>query len=134
MSRSGYSDYMDDQWAYIRWRGVVASATRGRRGQKLLRDLRDALDAMPVKRLITGELKCDDGVCALGALGERRGIDMRGLDPYDPDAVAGIFDVASPLAKEIVFMNDEGFWGDPEGRWKYMRRWVDSQIREETNA
>jgi hypothetical protein len=90
---------------------------------------------MPVKRLITDALKCDDGVCALGALGEQRGIDMSELDPHDPDTVAGVFDIASPLAKEIVFMNDEGFWPrDPEERWRMMRGWVDRQIKEPTNA
>jgi hypothetical protein len=35
MSRSGYSDdYGDDEpWQLIMWRGAVASAFRGRRGQ-----------------------------------------------------------------------------------------------------
>ena len=53
MSRSGYSD---DAENVAMWRGQVANATRGRRGQKLLRDMVAALDAMPDKRLFQGHL------------------------------------------------------------------------------
>lgn len=138
MSRAGYSEDID-QWALIRWRGQVASATRGRRGQKLLSDLLSALDAMPEKALIISELETEDGgVCALGALGKVRGIDMRKLDPEEPDAVAAAFGVASPLAREIVYMNDDYFDYEyvgnqrveisPEKRWKKMRTWVAAQI------
>ena len=45
MSRSGYSDDCDT-WPLICWRGAVASALRGRRGQQFLIELRDALDAI----------------------------------------------------------------------------------------
>ena len=38
MSRSGYTDGFE-MWSVIRWRGAVASAIRGQRGQRLLRDL-----------------------------------------------------------------------------------------------
>ncbi len=55
MSRSGYSED-GDQWQMIKWRGAVASAFRGRRGQAFLREMRDALDALPVKRLLRDEL------------------------------------------------------------------------------
>jgi hypothetical protein len=47
MSRSGYSDD-HSEWDLIRWRGAVASAIRGKRGQAFLRELLVALDAMPV--------------------------------------------------------------------------------------
>lgn len=137
MSRSGYGDYddySDGNWAQIRYQGAVASATRGKRGQKLLCDLRDALDAMPVKRLIAEELVegATGEVCALGALGARRGIDLTGVDPEDPDKVAGIFDIATPLVREIVYANDEGIWdrkATPEARWQYMRDWVEKRIQ-----
>ncbi len=63
MSRSGYSDDLDS-WALIRWRGQVASAIRGRRGQAVLRDLLAALDAMPEKALVASELETPQGeVC-----------------------------------------------------------------------
>ncbi len=133
MSRSGYHDDLEN-WDLIRWRGRVASATRGKRGQRLLIDLLAALDAMPVKELVEGDLETEEGaVCALGALGRVRGIDMQAIDPEDPDQVAAAFDIAAPLAQEIVFENDEQCWRDtPEERWKYMRKWVAIRIKPTT--
>ena len=138
MSRHGYTDDMEDNWALIKWRGQVASAIRGRRGQKLLRDLQMALDAMPEKRLIAHELEEVDGeVCALGALGKSRGMDMKELDPEEPESVAAAFDIAPQLAREIVYENDEYDYiyensgrrkVTPEERWSYMRKWVESRI------
>lgn len=168
MSRSGYCDDFEDALAHGRWRAQVASATRGKRGQKLLKDMLAALDAMPEKRLVAGVLEIsseidernaqawaklfDDpaaaqryrdaqvatrpasykegDVCALGALGRVRGLDMANLDPEQPEDVAAAFDVAEPLAREIVYMNDEGTYRSetPEERWKRMRDWVASQI------
>lgn len=136
MSRSGYTEDLEDQWALIRWRGAVASATRGKRGQRLFRDLLTALDAMPVKRLIAHELVNEGEVCALGALGQARKIDLSKVDAEDPEAVADAFEVAPALAQEIVYMNDEHFvygadWEHritPEQRWQKMRAWVAAQI------
>src|ERR1700742_3245671 len=107
MSRSGYSDSIDE-WSMIRWRGQVASAIRGKRGQALLKDLRNALLSMDEKRLIVGELETEDGdVCALGAVGKMRGVNMADVDPEEPEGVAAKFNIASQLAREIVYMNDE---------------------------
>ena len=130
MSRSGYSDDLDN-WAMIKWRGVVASATRGKRGQAFFRDLLTALDAMPEKRLIANELETEDGaVCAIGALGKARGIPMRDLDPENSAAVSGVFDIAEPLAQEVVYMNDEVGWREtPEERFFRIRSWVERQIK-----
>lgn len=128
MSRSGYSDDCDG-WELIRWRGTVAKATKGARGQTLLRELLEALDAMPQQRLIEGELELNGEVCALGCIGQRRGVDMSDLEPEDSDAVAGVFNIAPALVKEIVFMNDEGWYAEtPEQRWTRMRSWVATQI------
>ncbi len=129
MSRSGYSD--DGEYIAI-WRGRVASATRGHRGQAFFRALLTALDAMPEKSLIAGELEQPDGqVCAIGALGKARGVDLSKIDPECPEQVAPVFDIAECLAQEVVYMNDE--WGrydeKPEDRWIRMRRWVAEQIR-----
>lgn len=52
MSRSGYSDDCEN---IAMWRGVIASATRGKRGQRFFRDLVTALDAMPEKALVAGD-------------------------------------------------------------------------------
>jgi hypothetical protein len=133
MSRSGYNeDCDDDQWSFIMYRGMVASATRGRRGQALLKDVLIAMNGMPLKRLIAHELEQDGAVCAIGAAGKLRGVDMSNLDPDDPETVAGRFDVADCLAREIVWKNDEcGRRKEtPEERFRRMRKWVRSQIKD----
>lgn len=130
MSRSGYSDDFgcDNQWGLIRWRGAVASSIRGKRGQAFLQEMAEALDAMPEKRLIAHSLKAEGGVCAIGSVGERRGVDMSALDPEDYSQVAGTFGIASPLAQEIVWLNDEaGFHNEtPEQRWTRIRAEIKS--------
>lgn len=128
MSRSGYSD---DGENYGLWRGIVASAIRGKRGQKLFIDLAQALDEMPEKKLISNSLKTEDGsFCTLGVLGEKRGIDLKKINPEDAERVAKEFDIATPLAQEIVYMNDEYFCDiSPEDRWTVMRKWVEENIR-----
>lgn len=131
MSRSGYSDDLDP-WALICWRGAVASAIKGHRGQALLREMAAALDAMPVKRLAASELRTEEGeVCALGAVACARSIDVTDLDPYDQHAIAERFGIARALAAEIAFENDDGGWrhDTPEQRWERMRGWVAQQIR-----
>ncbi len=135
MSRSGYSDDIDE-WALIRWRGQVASAIRGKRGQSLLRDLLVALDAMPEKSLTVHELEKDGEVCALGALGKARQLNMQDVDPDEPDQVAAMFNIATQLAQEIVYHNDEGgMYGETTvHRWQRMRAWVAAQIQEKPNA
>lgn len=132
MSRSGYSDDIE-QWDLIRWRGQVASAIRGKRGQAFLRELRDALDAMPEKKLIAHELQNDcGGVCAIGSVGVQRCVDMAPLDPEDPQGVAAAFGIAHQLVQEIEWMNDEAGWHDtPEGRWARVRGWVADNIKDD---
>lgn len=130
MSRSGYCDDLDN-WDLIRWRGRVASAIRGNRGQQFLRDLLVALDAMPEKILISEDLEKDGEVCAIGALGKARGINMAALDPEEPEQVGEAFNIAPCLAREVVYENDEGDWhrGEtPQQRWERMRKWVASKI------
>lgn len=131
MSRSGYSNGGDDdEWSLIRWRGQVASATRGKRGQAMLRDLLAALEAMSQKRLIAHDLIANGEVCAIGSLGLARGVEMEGLDVENYRSIAQTFDVAAPLVQEIEWMNDEGTWQEtPEQRWSRMRDWVASQIK-----
>lgn len=132
MSRSGYSYDGDvDPWAMIRWRGQVASAIKGKRGQAFLRELIEALDALPEKRLIAHELRQGAEVCAVGAVGVKRGVDLESLDVENYDAIADVFGVARQLIQEIEWMNDEGApWEDtPERRWSRVRAWAASQLR-----
>jgi hypothetical protein len=136
MSRSGYT-YEYDGAALNLWRGAVESAIKGKRGQRLLRELAAAMDAMPEKVLIADELVDAEGsVCALGAVGKLRGMDMTKVDPHYREQVAQVFDIAPALAAEIAFVNDEEadwippFKGEtPAQRWERMREWVESNIR-----
>ena len=130
MSRSNYQDGSDmETWELVRWRGAVAKATKGARGQQMLRELLVALDAMPEKRLIKESLEYGAEVCALGCLGRAKGLDMSKLDPENYDAVAKAFGIAPALTQEIVWMNDEYDENEtPEQCWTRMRQWVSSQI------
>jgi len=134
MSRAGYSEDCDDQWQHIMWRGQVTSSIRGKRGQAFLRELVDALDAMPEKRLVRDALKEEDGVCALGCVGVKRGGEMEKLDPEDWNGLSAAFGIAAPLVREIEFMNDEAGWANetPERRWQRVRQWAASLIKEPT--
>jgi hypothetical protein len=160
MSRSGYTDDCDDDLAAGRYIAALKSAKNGKRGQAFFRELLAALDAMPEKALIANELEADGEFCALGVLGHARGIDMSQLDPEDPDTIAKVFGIATSLAREVVYHNDEHFedheWievaGPPrqpwqravevympkpkaaERRWRYMRDWVAKQIKEKNDA
>ncbi len=133
MSRSGYSeDYCENDWAMICWRGAVASAIKGKRGQRLLRDMLTALEAMPERKLIAHELVSRDGVCALGAVGRRNGMEMAHLDPEDRYKVAEAFGISQALVAEITWMNDDMYHKSDEQRHAYMTRWVREQLKEET--
>lgn len=128
MSRSGYSEDIDN-WDLIRWRGQVTSAIKGKRGQQLLKEMAVALDEMPDKKLITGELKQNGSYCALGVVGAKRGIDLDNFDPDNSEEIADRFNIAHQLAKEIAYMNDEVCgYKTPEERWAYMRDWVERLI------
>lgn len=108
------------------------SAIRGKRGQQLLLDLIVALDAMPEKVLITEELINTEGdVCALGAVGKYRGVEMSNLDPEDSEIVAEVFNIADPLAREITYINDEcgNYDETPQARWQRVRQWAVSHIQ-----
>ncbi len=132
VSRSGYSDDIDDWWALIRWRGAVNAAIKGKRGQLLLKEMAAALDAMPVKRLVAESLMTNTGeVCALGAVAKARGMDVSGVDPEDRELVARKFGIAEALVAEIVYENDNDFGycnEEPEKRWKRVREWVNENV------
>jgi len=138
VSRSGYSDEWNG-WASIRYRGAVASAIRGKRGQAMLIELAAALDAMPDKRLGENEfVRDDDGcMCALGVLGTSRGLDMSPLDPEDSEKIAKFFGISTALANEVMYENDYESYCQPASetnRWKRVREWVESIIIERKTA
>ena len=139
MSRSGYSeDFCDESFDYIRYRGQVESAIRGKRGQQFFRDLVAALDAMPEKKLSHGFLVTPQGDCASACVGRYRGLKLitefqvvEGQRLHaEPEEVAKMLNIAEQLARETMWMNDE--FGDdekPERRWSRIRSWAAKQIR-----
>lgn len=130
MSRSGYSDALDGPEVYL-YRGSVMSAIRGKRGQAFLRELAAAMDAMPVKELIAGELVTEDGqCCAIGAVCLARGADVRKVDYECPEDVGVTVGIATCMAAEIEYENDEAAWHpeSPSERWIRMRKWVDKHL------
>lgn len=133
MSRSGYSEDCDDEGLANLWRANVDRTIGGKRGQKFLREMAAALDAMPVKELVADELVRDsEHVCALGAVAVARGLDVSKVDIYDPDEVGKTLGVSALLAREVAYENDEhGPWrGEtPAQRWTRMRKWVADQLR-----
>lgn len=165
MSRSGYSDDWDcdtdSVLAMGRFRAQLRSATKGKRGQKFLKGILEAMDAMPEKKLypnvlvndgigglddlIVGgdELVDESGnvlpmgaVCAMGAYAKHNAIDASAVDPEDPPQVAALFDVAEQLVCEIAYKNDEcGRYNEtPEQRFIRMRSWIASLIKSDTES
>lgn len=139
MSRSGYSDDCEYLGLY---RGTIRKATFGKRGQAFFRDLVCALDAMPVRRLIDGDLQTEEGeVCALGALAKAKGAALEPDDTYDYDKLGKTFNIAHQLACEVMYENDEGGpWRPhhqketPEERWQRIRKWAAEQINEKPSV
>lgn len=140
--RSGYHDDLDNL-DLGRWRGQVASALRGQRGQRFLRELIAALDALPEKRLIPDDLEKEGEVCALGSVGRNRGLDMSALDPHDHSQLSGVFDIPHQLIAEIEYLNDEGGYGQsaegewlrtPENRWVEVRAWAERNLKPDAVA
>lgn len=109
MSRSGYTEDIGDPLAHGRWRQAVRRAVDGKRGQALLRDMLEALDAMEDKRLWPGSFQTADGeFCAFGALAHYKGVRVDDLGDEDDAAEVGQrFGVAHAMAAEIMYLNDE---------------------------
>lgn len=155
MTRSGYSDYGDDNiWQSIKWGGQLKAGLLGRRAQEMLADLVRALDAMPVKELAFGTFQSqDEGVCALGCVAAARGIDLSDLnaeeDEYDFDSqftaesVAARLNIPFAVACHVMHVNDDsdydydqrGVTADDvktsrEKRWRRVRQWAVYQMEQ----
>lgn len=142
MSRSGYSDDLDD-WALICWRGAVTKAIKGKRGQAFLKEMLAAMDAMPEKKLVKSALVTPQGeVCAIGSAVVHRGVDIADLKDLDLEDnweyvnhhLAKRLDIAPALVAEIENINDEA-WDcmspiTDERRFEIVRHWVESHIKE----
>lgn len=130
MSRSGYSDDCDGPALQL-WRGAVASAIRGKRGQALLKEMAAALDAMPAKELVRNELEIDGKYCALGAVRKSRGLSFGFIEGWEYEEIAKELGISKSLTQEIMWINDDaaGCTQTPEARWRWVRAWIKEQIK-----
>lgn len=134
MGRAEYSEDCDGSEVFL-YRRSVETALRGRRGQRLVRDLIAGLEAMEDRRLITEDLVDDEGcVCALGAVARIRNIDdtlLKVLNDQSPSLVARVLDIAESLAREVMFENDDDFGihiETPEQRWERVYAWAQAHL------
>jgi hypothetical protein len=135
MSRHGLVEDGDNMWNHIRFRGAVAQATRGRRGQAFLKEMLEALDALPEKKLIRGDLATPAGeYCAMGCLMSKRGMDTNEFDIDDYEAIAWAVGVANALVQKIEYINDDRRTKTDEQRFQEIREWVVSAILPEKEA
>lgn len=116
--------------------GALRSAIRGKRGQRFLRDLIAALDALPSKELSAGALEDEQTgcCCAFGAVRRWRGAAAVPLwfDPMEedlsPSHLAEPFNVSETLAWAVVAANESCFSGNAEPerrrRWEEVKRWA----------
>ncbi len=137
MSRISYSEDEDYPGQFNLWQANCRRSLRGKQGQEELRLLRDALLAIPDKRLIHGSLVSEDGeVCAIGAYAKHKGLDLQKFDPEDETDAVGI-EAGMPklVAWKVVEMNDMelGSHVSPEDRYTRMLNWVENQL-EDTNG
>ena len=134
MSRLEYHDCydVDDMLRSYAFEHNARRAAEGKKGQAVLRELRDALRALPHKRLIAGDwLDVETGdVCALGALAKARGVAASEMpDEYEDGAEAArdLLGIVYPLAFTIIEANDEARV-TPEQRYELVLEWVERRI------
>lgn len=108
MSRVYYDDD-GDNWAYIRYGGALKSALRGKPGQQVLRDMRDALVALPKRRLGKDALCNELGdYCAWGAYAHHRGVSRTYLEKLsDWRADDRCFDRGGPILPRVALEGEE---------------------------
>jgi hypothetical protein len=126
-----WESWMDGQRA-----GALRSAIQGRRGQRFLQDLINALDALPEPELSAGALEDEETgcCCAFGAVRRFRGAESVPLyfhpmeEDVTSDKLAKPFDVSRALAWEVVEANEGWCKSNSPGarrqRFKEVRRWA----------
>jgi hypothetical protein len=146
MSRINYCEDEDFNNQSLLWEANQERAIRGRKGQAALRELEQALLALPEKKLIVDELENAQGeVCAIGALAKFKGRENPrvnwGDTPVDepladgvilPDEVQEVtLDLAESLgvprlvALAVIYENDERAYAlDPTLRYGRLLRWT----------
>lgn len=131
MSRINYTDEEDFSGQFALWQANCQRSMKGKVGQRELRVLRDALLALPDKRLIHGSLYEGSEVCAVGAYIRHKGIDLEKFDnEYESDEAGIAAGMPALVAWAVVAQNDEMFDNcTPEERYVKMLAWVESKFK-----
>jgi len=136
MSRFGDTDYESDypELDYGRWEHNLRRAITGRSGQKVLREMRDALLTLPSHRLIRGELATPDGeVCAVGCLIAYKRAMAKGTSVSEEAAMLAEDD-PYPLSRYHLSAADGEYVRiieRPAGKWTAEDGWVQTGVRTE---
>jgi hypothetical protein len=131
MGRISYSDDEDYPGQFELWQANCERSLRGAKGQQELAQLRAALLALPEKRLIHELLEDEEGgVCAIGAYGKHKGLDLSRFEvDSDTDQVGIAGGMPDLVAWKVVEMNDMEFDHlTPEQRYEKMLAWVESKL------
>jgi len=133
VSRISYCDEEDFPGQFDLWQGNCERSLRGKKGQEELGELRAALLDLPDKRLLHKALEDEEGgVCAIGAYGKRKGVDLSKFDlDTDTDEVGIVGGMPRLVAWKVVEMNDFQFdrHFTPEQRYEKMLAWIDSKLQ-----
>lgn len=124
-------DGTEAEWAFHE--ANVRRALNGKHGQKNLREIEQALLAMPDKRLCEGALQEPDGlVCVIGAYGLWKGLELpKGGGDYWSTIELGLkLGMTGTLTHEIASTNDADYVETPEERYWRVLGWVRSEIKE----
>jgi hypothetical protein len=114
---------------YMSNRGAIASAIRGKRGQAFLKEMLEAMDALPEKKLIAYEfINCYGQVCALGSVMIRR----HGFGTFKETA-ASYLGISRALVEEIIHINNSCKDESDEDRFVRVRRWTNRNIERITH-
>lgn len=104
--RISYTDEEDYPGQFGLWQGNCDRSISSKAGQSALRELEQALLALPEKRLIANALEDADGeVCAIGALAKYRGVTPKG-DPEEMELIGVELGMPKLVAWKVVALND----------------------------
>lgn len=117
------------------WQANLNRHLLGKKGQRYLRELKDALLALPEKRLIAGALAKNGEVCAIGALiVKRKQATLGELEGMEDDSADYAKSLGIPylMAWAVVCENDYTLEHcTPEGRYERLLNWVEARLRGE---
>lgn len=136
MSRILYSDDEDFPGQFELWQANCERSIQGKKGQTELKALREALLALPEKRLLAHQLYNKQGeVCAIGAYARHKGEDLTQWDPNGDEAnhdeVGAACGMPKLVAWSVVCQNDVCCGNTkitPEQRYSKMLAWVEEQL------